>query len=384
MTSLLACTTIGELHHNGDIRLTILPATKDFEHWLARHTALDSVQITLKHERMAQDAHAFLRGAFYRWVQVWPEVCPGLNGAPKVLAVGDLHADNFGTWRDSEGRLVWGINDFDEAYPMPYTNDLVRLATSAALAFAADELTIKPKYSCDAILRGYTEGLKAGGAPFVLAEKHPWLAEIAQARLRDPARFWRKLEKFPEHKGPLPVGARRALDSLLPEPGMEYKIVKRVSGLGGLGRQRYVAIANWRGGKIAREAKALAPSACAWAQEPQGAEVNYWQSIVDGAVRCRDPYMRLSSQWIVRRLSPNCCRLDLAALPKRRDDARILYSMGWETANVHLGDKQAVPAIRRDLAQRPARWLRSAAKAMTQTTEQEWQEWRASELRRRV
>jgi hypothetical protein len=93
--------------------------------------------------------------------------------------------------------------------------------------------------------------------------------------------------------------------------------------------------------------------------------------------------MRLSSRWIVRRLSPNCCRLDLAALPKRRDEARILYSMGWETANVHLGDKRAVPAIRRDLAQRPTRWLRSAAQAMTKNTEQEWQEWRANELRRR-
>ena len=35
----------------------------------------------------------------------------------------------YGTWRDTEGRLVWGINDFDEAYPSPYTNDLVRLAS---------------------------------------------------------------------------------------------------------------------------------------------------------------------------------------------------------------------------------------------------------------
>ena len=31
------------------------------------------------------------------------------------LSVGDLHVENFGTWRDSEGRLIWGINDFDEA-----------------------------------------------------------------------------------------------------------------------------------------------------------------------------------------------------------------------------------------------------------------------------
>ena len=54
--------------------------------------------------------------------------------APQVLAVGDLHTENFGTWRDGEGRLVWGINDFDEVAVMPYTLDLVRLAASARMA----------------------------------------------------------------------------------------------------------------------------------------------------------------------------------------------------------------------------------------------------------
>jgi hypothetical protein len=49
--------------------------------------------------------------------------------------------------------------------------------------------------------------------------------------------------------------------------------------------------------------------------------------------------------------------------------------MGWETVNVHLGDKRAVPAIRRDLSQRPARWLCIASKAMAKATKQEWKEW---------
>ena len=52
---------------------------------------------------------------------------------PKVLAVGDLHIENFGTWRDSEGRLVWGVNDFDETWRLPYTQDLVRLTTSTLI-----------------------------------------------------------------------------------------------------------------------------------------------------------------------------------------------------------------------------------------------------------
>ena len=51
-----------------------------------------------------------------------------------MLAVGDIHLENFGTWRDADGRLVWGVNDFDEAAEMPYALDLIRLATSALVA----------------------------------------------------------------------------------------------------------------------------------------------------------------------------------------------------------------------------------------------------------
>jgi aminoglycoside/choline kinase family phosphotransferase len=92
--------------------------------------------------------------------------------APAVLAVGDVHVENFGTWRDREGRLTWGINDFDEAYTLPYTNDLVRLASSAQLAIVAGHLSLEASAVSKAMLAGYTEGLQAGGRPFVLAEHH--------------------------------------------------------------------------------------------------------------------------------------------------------------------------------------------------------------------
>jgi len=49
----------------------------------------------------------FFRATFYRWVQVWPEVCPDLDRVPHLLSIGDLHVENFGTWRDIDGRLVW-------------------------------------------------------------------------------------------------------------------------------------------------------------------------------------------------------------------------------------------------------------------------------------
>ncbi len=61
-----------------------------------------------------------------------------------MLGVGDLHVENFGTWRDGEGRLIWGINDFDEATTLPYTNDLVRLCASALIAISESRLETPP------------------------------------------------------------------------------------------------------------------------------------------------------------------------------------------------------------------------------------------------
>jgi uncharacterized protein (DUF2252 family) len=60
-------------------------------------------QLHAKHERMRGDLLSFFRGTYYRWAQLLPEECEDSCDAPKVLAVGDLHVDSFGTWRDAEG-----------------------------------------------------------------------------------------------------------------------------------------------------------------------------------------------------------------------------------------------------------------------------------------
>jgi uncharacterized protein (DUF2252 family) len=78
-----------------------------------------------------------------------------LCDAPKVLAVADLHVNSFETWQDAEGRLYWGVDDFDESYSLAYRNDIVRLAASLKIVIDADSLSIRFKDGCDAILDGY-------------------------------------------------------------------------------------------------------------------------------------------------------------------------------------------------------------------------------------
>src|ERR1035438_9565113 len=138
--------------------MKIAKATERYEAWLSRHLQILEEDLKLKHEAMRSEPFPFLRATFYRWAQVWTEVCPEAARAPKVLAVGDLHVENFGAWRDKDGRLIWGINDFDEAWTLPYTIDLIRLATSALMA----NITCDAKAGVDAIRQGYTQCLEGG------------------------------------------------------------------------------------------------------------------------------------------------------------------------------------------------------------------------------
>jgi hypothetical protein len=356
--------------------MNIRQATSSYEKWAASHISMDRHALAFKHRQMALGLFPFLRATFYRWIQIWGDTSDDAARAPALLAAGDLHIENFGTWRDIEGRLIWGINDFDEVYAMPYTVDLVRLATSAHAATAEDHLSIRARTASDAILEGYRDAMKEGGRPFVLAEAHRWLLKIALSRLRDATVFWKKLEHLPKSQAVLPRDVESELRKLLPDHHLPCQKKHRISGLGSLGHVRVVLMGRWHGCYVAREAKALTPSACVWLAEKSGEVKTRYGKILDCAVRAPDPFVRAYDSWLLRRLAPDCSRIELSSLPVRRDEERLLYSMGWETANIHFGTPRAVPAIKRDLAKRRGNWLHKAAKAMLRATERDWRDWR--------
>jgi len=356
--------------------MKIQKATASYEAWLGKQLKILPADLEHKHRAMASDPFPFLRATFYRWMQVWEEVCEDASSAPMVLAVGDLHVENFGTWRDVEGRLTWGINDFDEVAEMPYTVDLVRLATSAHMAIKEAKLQIATRDACTAILEGYLKGLQSGGRAFVLAEEHHWLRMMMTGVLRDPVAFWGKIDALPTLRGKTPKDARRAFEKLLPAQGLKYRIAHRIAGLGSLGRERYVAIAEYAGGKVAREAKALAPSACVWANPSNASRRIRYQDILDSAVRSIDPFVRFKGGWIVRRLAPDCSRVELSSMPKERDETRLLRAMGFETANVHLGTPRVASKILADLKKCPLHWLHVDSENMVKATLADYNDWR--------
>src|SRR3984885_1570225 len=344
-------------------------ATASYEQWMRECTTVVSSDLALKHTQMRESAFLFLRGTFYRWAQTWPRICADLCRAPRVLAVGDLHVNSFGTWRDAEGRLCWGVDDFDEAYPLPFTNDLVRLAASLKIVIDADGLSIKFRDGCNAILDGYSKSLVDRGCPIVLAEREQKLGQLGVDSFRPPSNFWEKLNDLPAVRRPLAKDLKRALERALPGGRMEYKVVRRQAGLGSLGQERFVAIARWQGGCVAREAKMMVPSACSWLHDQVGQGQSWYEKVISSAVRSPDPFQVIDGSWLIRRLSPDSNPIDIQTLPKHSDEQMLLNAMGCEAANVHLGTKSRTRSILQDLKKRKRGWLQDAAERMAKILE---------------
>lgn len=350
-------------------------ATLAYERWMAARCQIDRADLAAKHAAMEADEFAFLRATFYRWAELFQTACADLTRAPRVLGVGDVHLENFGTWRDAEGRLVWGVNDFDEACPIPYTNDLVRLASSAWIASNADRLSLRSNAACSSILDGYKEGLAAGGSPFVLSERNRWLRDAVTSGFRDPAGYWGKFALLPDVER-TPPQVMKLLREAMPQGAEEgFRVVHRRAGLGSLGRPRYTAIAQWKGGNVSREAKSILPSVWRFPQDRNVAERSYYREIADLAARAPDPFLDVRSDWLIRRISPYCSRIELRQLPRKRDEARLLFAMGWELANVHVGARGARARIGVDLDRRKAKWLSNAAEIMVDATHRDWKAW---------
>lgn len=362
----------------------IVAANRDYERWLKAALVGEIVRadLTRKHAAMGESAFAFLRATYWRWAETILTVCPDLAEAPRVLAVGDIHLENFGTWTDDEGRICWGVNDYDEAAEMPYILDLVRLAASAVLALFE---SMPLDTICRAIVDGYKAGLDDPRA-CVLDRDH--LRIRRQFVLREPARraFWTKIGA--DCKAAASAKAkpgRHWLDVFrraLPEPGIALTYWPHTAGTGSLGRPRWLGYGEWRGGPVLREAKALVVSG--WVRAQGGSTRLRIDEIAGGKYRSPDPWYAETGGLLVRRKSPNNRKVELE---RRSDAARLLHpklldAMGRDLAAIHLGTGDRSAAIARDLAARKPRAFRAEVQAAADLVRREFAAWKKAARRR--
>lgn len=337
----------------------------EYDAWLRTQCDVVEDDLTYKRQRMKENPFVFLRATCFRWARQIGLICPDLAGAPAVLSVVDLHLENFGTWRDAEGRLVWGVNDFDEAAEAPWPFDLVRLAASARLA---PDLRIEKPAIAAAILDGYRAGLDAP-RPTLLDEQETWMRPLVACSERQRAKFWDELSAWPDALPPPAVAA--GLRGSLPADAVPGRVVSCRKGGGSLGRPRYVAIAQWRGGHVVREAKALVPSAWDWAHG-RAAGPSRFADLAGGRFRAPDPFLRAGDRFIYRRIAADSRKVEYGG--DRDVPAALLTAMGRDLGAIHAADPRLAD-LRADLAGRPAKWLNDAAKAAAAAVEADYQGW---------
>ena len=353
-----------------------------YEAWLARHCDVGRGrhQGTTQAQDDGKARSLFLRATYFRWAGKIGSLVSGIDGcAPEVLAVGDLHLENFGTWRDEDGRLVWGVNDFDEAATMPYTLDLVRLVTSIQLASGATT-TSTTRQAAKAVLKGYREGLGRPATGVAVRRRDLALAPCLagpRASLRISGRRSMSIPR-PSHRRrrESQAGADREHaggtvdeDSIrLCTPAAQGQ---RQPGTAALCRGRLLA----RRAYFARGqgAGALGVDLGQWHQENPRSRISSRQT--KGRYRAPDPLLHVRQQVRFPAHRRRCRENRARQKGRRRYFTSGFLRPGFDLASVHAASLRGAGAIGKDLDKRPPRWLNDAAVAAAAEVRRDFREW---------
>lgn len=242
-------------------------------------TKLGQHLLLRKHARMRASPFAFLRGAtplFYEILRADPELAAGPRGRGWI--VGDLHLENFGAYRrdaasgtSKEGRVAFGLNDYDDTVQAPFRWDVLRLTTSVILA--GRELGcdgVRAVELCRELVASYEKSAcqdDAASAP-VSKPVRALLAQVksrtrlqlldARTQLHRGARRFVRGERYLDLPGALERGVGSALrtfadgldESVRPSPAQLTVVdaALRVAGTGSLGMVRIAALVAGHGG----------------------------------------------------------------------------------------------------------------------------------------
>lgn len=228
----------------------------------------DPERLQMKYAAMRDNPFAFLRGTCHLFYDRLPKLM-GTGGAPVVWACGDLHLENFGSFKGDNRLVYFDINDFDEAALAPASWDLVRFVTS--ILVAADGLSATRAQAlamCERFVDSYASALALGKARWAERETTRGLVRELFDGLkgRQRADF---LDKRTERKGKqrvlrvdgvkalAPTARQRAkvtefmqaFAEKQPDPDF-YKpldVARRIAGTGSLGMERYVILVKGKG-----------------------------------------------------------------------------------------------------------------------------------------
>ena len=247
----------------------------------------DPERLALKYRAMRATPFAFLRATCHLFYDALAHASvPG--EAPLVWACGDLHLENFGSYKGDNRLVYFDINDFDEAALAPCTWDLARLLTSVLLAartLGVDEAAALRL--CDGFISGYAGALADGKARWVERETAQGMVGelLDDVDKRNRAQFLdrrtvrsratRRIRIDGEKALAVDARQRKRIEAFMrgfartqakPAFYRLLDVARRIAGTGSLGVERYVLLVEGKGSPDANyllDLKQALPSALA-------------------------------------------------------------------------------------------------------------------------
>jgi len=228
----------------------------------------DPERLALKYEAMRKSAFAFLRGTCHLFYEDLPK-SPLLKNAPAVWACGDLHLENFGSYKGDNRLVYFDLNDFDEALLAPCTWDLLRLLTS--MLVAGTTLRITPPQAltlCRHFLDAYVGAIQDGKARWIERETAEGLIKELLDNLQQRSRKAfldsrtvkkggrRKIRIDGKHALAATTAQKRRVRAFIvqfsrQQPNPKFfrvrDVARRIAGTGSLGVERYVLLVQGKG-----------------------------------------------------------------------------------------------------------------------------------------
>lgn len=336
----------------------------------------------IKYQKMQGDPFSFLRGTCHLFHEDWPQGSD-LDRAPQIWVCGDLHLENFGTYKGIDRQVYFGINDFDEGNLAPLTRDVARLATSTLLVGKkldmdkADRAELV-RESIDTYLQTLATGesLQPATAPELIDEllvKNRHLRR--QDLLKKYAASDRSLQETPDNDKLLPLAADRQPEILAayqqwatqqntPDFYQCLDIKRLQSGLGSLGVDRYLLLI---AGKDAENHYLLdlkeQQNSCLQIPHPPAWPSNARRVIgIQSFLQSHPPALRgaldiADKSFTIRELQPGEAKIkyEAIAIPDLRDIVKYVFQV---TAQSHLqgAGQQGAATIQTlmDFAENPA------------------------------
>ncbi len=231
----------------------------------------DPVRLAMKYQAMRTDPFVFLRGTCHLFHARLP-VTSELRKAPAVWTCGDLHLENFGSYKGDSRQVQFDINDFDESLLAPATWDLVRLLTSVVVGRQSRSLGRRVASSsrqlCEVLLQAYVQALVDGKARWVDRDTaRPPVSDLLQAvRGRSRPEFLDSRTALKGRQRRIRVDGHKALkagedeqeqvrafmtgfarEQSRPRFFDVLDVARRIAGTGSLGVERYIVLVRGKG-----------------------------------------------------------------------------------------------------------------------------------------